>query len=133
MTKGIDKVKRKIEELKASSEANTNKDENQLTTLESCYEFYKRGFQFTNIDIYESDAEKFLVVDEKTLRPPFAAISGMGETAAFDLAEKRKNRQFVSQQEILAACPSVNKNIMAQLNSIGALRDLPTSSQMSLF
>ncbi|MCL2248943.1 MAG: PolC-type DNA polymerase III [Oscillospiraceae bacterium] len=133
MTKGIDKVKRKIEELKANTEATTSKDDNQLTTLESCYEFYKRGFQFTNIDIYESDAEKFLIVDEKTLRPPFAAISGMGETAAFDLAEQRKSRQFVSEQEILAACPSVNKNIIAQLKSIGALRDLPTSSQMSLF
>jgi len=133
MTKGIDVVRRKIEALQANADTSTAKDEEQMTTLEACYEFYKRGFEFVNVDIYESDADKFLMVDETKLRPPFVALSGLGETAAFDLAEQRKHRDFISQEEILAACQSVNKNIMAQLKSIGALRSLPDTSQMSLF
>jgi len=133
MTRGIDRVKRKIDDLKASADTNTNKDDEQMTTLESCYEFYMRGFEFESIDLYRSDAEKFLIVGENKLRPPFISLSGLGETAALDLAEQRDNREFISQEEILAACPSVNKNIIAQLKSIGALGSLPDTSQMSLF
>ena len=139
MARGIEVVRNKIKELtittdlKGGKELKGGKDAETLTTLESCYEFYLRGFNFANIDLYESEAEQFKIVDEKTLRPPFITISGLGEAAAHDLAEQRKSRDFISIDDIFAACPGVNKTNLDKLKQLGALRDLPDSSQMSLF
>ena len=133
MTRGIDIVRNKIKELQSNADRLSGKDEGILTTLESCYEFYMRGFEFTSIDLYESDAEKFLIVDENKLRPPFITVSGLGEAAAESLAMNRKNRKFISIDDISAACPGVNKTNLDKLKQLGALRDLPDSSQMSLF
>lgn len=132
MTNGIEIVRRKIRDISDNPDAK-QKDSEILTTLESCYEFYKRGFEFARIDIYDSDPIKFLIVDEKTLRPPFVAISGLGEAVAYDIAEHRKDISFISIEDICANCSKVQKTHLEQLKSIGALRNLPDSSQMSLF
>ena len=132
MTQGIDRVRAKIRETRNNLDPR-QKDEDSLPTLEACYEFYMRGFDFDMIDIYESDAVKFLISGENKLRPPFVAISGLGETGARDLATMRAERKFISIDEISAACPKVSKTHIEQLKALGALRDLPDSSQMSLF
>ena len=132
MTRGIDVVRVKIREIKNNPDAKT-KDEDLLTTLEACYEFYMRGFDFLSVDIYESDPVKFLIVGESKLRPPFVAISGLGETAARDIAENRTGREFISVEDISAVCAKVSKTHLEQLKTLGALRGLPETSQMSLF
>jgi len=132
MTRGIDVARVKIREIRNNPDAKA-KDEELLTTLEACYEFYMRGFDFVNIDLYESDPLKFLITDERSLRPPFVAIGGLGETAARDLAANRTNREFVSIADIGTACSKVSKTHLEQLRVLGALGDLPETSQMSLF
>jgi len=131
MTKGIETVKANIEAIE-NNEAATAKDEDLLTTLEVVYEFYLRGFEFLPIDIYKSHATKFLIDDGKIL-PPFVAISGLGENAAWDLMEGRKGKQFLSIEEISAACPKVSKTHIQMLKEAGAFGDLPETSQVSLF
>jgi len=135
MTRGIDIVRNKINELKNNPDAKAGKgkDGELLTTLESCYEYYMKGYTFENIDLYKSDAEIFLIVNETTLRPPFISVSGLGEAAAESLAANRKNNNFISIEEISAACPGVNKTNLDKLKQLGALGDLPDSSQMTLF
>ena len=109
-------------------------EEDMMVTLEVCYGFYLRGFQFEDIDLYRSDATKFLMDGEKgTLLPPFTAIPGLGETAAISIVENRVGRTFISQEELLAACPKVSKTHVEQLRDAGALGTLPETSQMSLF
>jgi DNA polymerase-3 subunit alpha (Gram-positive type) len=104
-----------------------------LTTLEVAYEFYLRGFHFERIDLYESDATRFKVVPDG-LRPPFKAISGLGETAALDLVNCRKSgRRFISIEEVQAACTKVSQTHLEVLRDLGALGDMPETSQMSLF
>jgi len=132
MINGIERVRAKIKETRNNPEAKP-KDEDILPTLEACYEFYMRGFDFEGIDVYESDPVRFLIVGENKLRPPFVAISGLGDTGAYDLAEMRVGRKFVSIDEISSVCPKVSKTHIEQLKRLGALRDLPDSSQMSLF
>ncbi len=73
MTQGIDVVKAKIERSPPSNPDATAKDEDLLTTLEVCYEFYLRGFSFAKIDLYESHATKFIIRDGKLL-PPFVSV-----------------------------------------------------------
>ena len=132
MTRGINIVRAKLQELKGNSETK-GKDEELLITLEACYEFYMRGFSFAEMDIYESAPEKFLIVDEKRLRPPLIAISGLGDTVVYDISENREGREFVSIDELSAACKKLSKTHVEQLKALGALRGMPESSQMSLF
>ncbi len=131
MMGGIDSVLANINAIDSNEDA-TAKDEDLLTTLEVVYEFYLRGFEFAPISLYESHATKFLIKDGKIL-PPFVAISGLGESAAWDLMEGRSGKSFVSIEEVSAACPKVSKTHMQMLKEAGAFGDLPETSQVSLF
>ena len=131
MTGGKEAVMANIEAIDGNEEA-TAKDEDLLTTLEVVYEFYLRGFEFAPISIYDSHATKFLIKDGKLL-PPFVAISGLGESAAWDLMEGRKGKTFLSIEEVAAACPKVSKTHMQMLKEAGAFGDLPDTSQVSFF
>ena len=131
MTAGPEKAAAKIREIRNNPDA-TAKEEDLLTTLEACYEFYKRGFEFASLDLYKSDAVKFLIEDGK-LRPPFVSVSGLGETAARDLAEHRKGMEFISVEELEMTCPKLSKAHIADLKELGALSGLPDTSQLSLF
>ncbi|MCL2079024.1 MAG: PolC-type DNA polymerase III [Oscillospiraceae bacterium] len=142
MTGGIDSVRIKIHEIKSQAER-TKRDDEILVTLESVYEFYLRGFGFAQIDLYKSDAERFLLCkvcdDSDTenaptlLRPPFIAINGLGTAAAGELVKQRENHEFISIDDISAACSAVNKNHLVELKALGAFGNLPDTSQMSLF
>ena len=131
MTHGIELVKQMIEKIDNDEEASA-KDEDLLTTLEVCYEFYLRGFSFSQINLYRSHATKFLIEDGKLL-PPFVAVSGLGETAARDIMEGREGKSFLSIEEFALACPKVSKTHIEDLKAAGAFADLPETSQVSLF
>ena len=132
MTRGIETVQAKIREIR-NNPASTAKEEDLLTTLEACYEFYKRGYTFANMDIYKCDATKFIILDDKSLLPPFVAVSGLGESAARDIVANRTDADFISVEEFSNACPKVSKAHIEQLRALGALGDLPDTSQISLF
>ncbi len=131
MTSGMESVLANIDAIDSNEDA-TAKDEDLLTTLEVVYEFYLRGFDFLPIDIYKSHAIQFQIVDGKLL-PPFVAISGLGESAAWDLMEGREGKTFLSIEEAAAACPKVSKTHIQMLKEAGAFGSLPDTSQVSFF
>lgn len=131
MTRGIELVKSKIREI-TGTEKPTAKEQDLLTTLEACYEFYLRGFTFQSIDLYKSDPVKFNV-EGNGLLPPFVAVSGLGEVAAYDLAEHRSDREYVSIEDLASVCTKLSKAHIEQLQNLGALGALPETSQLSLF
>ncbi len=131
MTGGMDMVLANIKAIEANEDA-TAKDEDLLTTLEVVYEYYLRGFEFAPISLYESHATKFLIKDGKLI-PPFVAVPGLGETAAWDLMHGREGKTFISIEEVAAACPKVSKTHMQMLKEAGAFGDLPDTSQVNLF
>ncbi len=131
MTGGKEAVLENIRAIDDDENASA-KDEDLLTTLEVVYEFYLRGFEFAPIDIYESDAIRFQIKDGKIL-PPFVAVSGLGESAAWDIVEGRKGKRFISIEEFSAACPKVSKTHIENLKSAGAFGSMPETSQVTLF
>ncbi len=131
MTHGKDAVVANIEAIDHNENA-TDKDKDLLTTLEVVYEFYLRGLEFLPIDLYKSHATKFLIEDGK-IRPPFVAISGLGENAALDLMNGRKGKSFISMEEVALACPKVSKTHMQMLKEAGAFGAMPETNQVSLF
>ena len=134
MCRGMEICQKKMREIVAKDKDATAVEQDMLTTLEVCYEFYLRGFQFDCMDIYQSEAIRFTVDEEKgTLRPPFVSVAGLGETAAISLAEQRKGKQFISIEEVSAACPKVSKTHIQLLKDAGAFGNMPETSQMDLF
>ncbi len=124
----------KISELqqKDREKAITAAEKETATTLEVVHEFYKRGFHFEPMDIYQSDATRFLVT-ENGLIPPFTSMPGVGEQAAVNIVEERQKGPFLSVEELLMRCNKVSKSVVETLGEIGALGSMPRSTQMSLF
>jgi DNA polymerase-3 subunit alpha (Gram-positive type) len=134
MCQGMDAVKARMRTITAKDKEATAVEQDMLVTLEVCYEFYLRGFTFETMDLYRSDAKRFLVNEEKgSLLPPFISIPGLGETAALSIAEQRRDRTFISLEELATACPKVSKTHIEQLRAAGALGTMPDTSQLSLF
>ncbi len=133
MCGGTDSVRRKINDMRRKPNRTAN-EEDLLVTMEAVYEFNLRDFEFAPIDLYESAATKFLLTEDGRLRPPFVSISGLGEAAAQDLAAcKESGERFISVEELGRACPKVSQTHLETLKRLGALGDLPESSQMNLF
>ncbi|OUQ80618.1 PolC-type DNA polymerase III [Flavonifractor sp. An100] len=134
MCRGMETCQRKMREIIAKDKEASAVEQDMLTTLEVCYEFYLRGFTFDRMDLYQSEAIRFTVDEEhNALRPPFVSVAGLGETAAVSLAEARKGKRFISIEEVSAACPKVSKTHIELLKQAGAFGDLPETSQLDLF
>ena len=124
-------MRRRIREIENNKDA-TAVEQDLMTTLEVCYEFCLRGFHFEPIDIYRSDATKFIVT-ENGLLPPFTSVRGLGETAALDTVEKRKGKTFTSVEEFSMCCNKLSQTHIDQLRALGAFAGLPETSQLTLF
>ena len=107
-------------------------DKTTVTYLELVNEMLERGLSFDKMDLYKSDPIKFLVT-ENGLRPPLAALGGVGENAAKSIAAARDiNRPFISQED-LRQRSGVNKSVIEKLADMGVLGDLPENNQIDLF
>lgn len=134
MIKGDAVAVAKYQELRRKENEKTisNAEKDTMTTLEVCHEFYKRGFVFEPMDVYESDATRFKIT-EKGLIPPFTSMPGIGEQAALGIVSERENGKFLSSEELSIRCPKVSSAVIDLLGQIGALGDMPKSTQVSLF
>ena len=137
MIKGKDAIISKIEELKTkqriSNEKLSPKEAEQLKTLINALEMVQRGYSFSNIDLYRSDASKFVVdYESKSLIPPFITIDGLGENNAVTVVEERKNGEFFSKEDLLRRTKLTSTNVQ-DLTDMGVLDKLSDSDQLSLF
>ena len=137
MIKGKDAIIDKIEELRNKSnvlrEKLSPKEQEQLKTLINALEMVQRGYKFANIDLYKSDATKFVVdYERKVLIPPFITIDGLGENNAITVVEAREEREFFSKEDLSRRTKLTSTNIQ-DLADMGVLDDLNESDQLTLF
>lgn len=128
---GESAVLRAIREIHQKGNEATAKEKTLLTVLEVAYEFYRRGFHFLPIDLYQSSADQFLI-REGALLPPFTALSGLGQAAAESITRARDNGPFLSIQDF-AERTRVTRTIIESLKTLGVFAELPEENQMSLF
>lgn len=128
---GQSAVKAKMKEIAEKGKAATTKELDSVSTLEIVNEAYARGIGFLPVDIYKSDAVRFLVEDGK-LRPPFTSLKGLGENAARNIAAAREKGAFISQDD-LSTRGGASKSVIQLLEQSGALGDMPKTSQMTFF
>lgn len=106
-------------------------EEKSLDDMKLVEEFYVRGFEFMPIDLKLVNATKFQVIDNK-LMPSLTSIDGIAETAARNLVEGCKDNNFGSQAEMKRIC-KVGDSVIDKLVSLGIIKNLPKTDQLSLF
>lgn len=115
-----------------------NKRKNELSQKEKdvyevmrlVQEMYARGFAFVPIDIYQSKATRFQIVDGKIM-PSFAAIDGLGTVAAEMIEEEARNGKFLSWEDFKNRC-KVSSTTVETMGELGLFGDLPHTNQISL-
>ena len=116
---------------KRGDEDFTTKDEDTLKDLRIAQEMYARGFEFMPIDIYRAKAERIQIIDGK-LMPGFISIDGLGEKAAEQMEEGAKKGQYLSIEDF-GQRTKANKTVVELMTSLGLLKNLPETNQLSLF
>jgi DNA polymerase-3 subunit alpha (Gram-positive type) len=120
-----------MKELKNKSESMSAREQNIYTILEIVEEMLARGISFKTVDIEKSDAGRFKC-EEDGIRIPLIGVPGLGVKAAEKLVEERTKKPFISIEDIKNR-GRVNKTVMEKLIAMGAVGDLPESSQRSFF
>lgn len=132
IAKGLPYIKNFIKNVYTQGYKASAQDKSVATYLELANEMMERGLKFDKLDIYASDPVKFKIT-AIGLRPPLAALSGVGESAAKSIAEVRDvNNPFISQED-LRLRTGISKSVVERLAELGALGDLPETNQISLF
>lgn len=131
---GKDAVSRKMRELdtKIKNREASAKEEGEFGTLQIINEMLARKIELLPVDLYRSDATKFLVEDGK-IRLPFSSLGGVGGAAAISLMEARKTGGEYISIDDLQSRAKVSSAVIETLRSVGALSGMPESSQTTLF
>ncbi len=131
MCQGKERLEFYIRDYKKRADALSKKEQDTLKDMKLVQEMYARGFEFLPIDIYESKATQFQIVDGKLL-PPFSSIEGMGEKAADAVEMAAKDGKFLSKDDFRQRT-KVSKTVIDLMADLGIFGDLPESNQLSLF
>ncbi len=132
MCKGMDVAKAAIREIHAKGQEATAKDKTKQTVLELVVEFYARGFRFAPIDLYRSDATKFIITEDGLL-PPFNSLQGLGINAAISIVEGREAIGEFKTIEELKEKTSLGRSLIDLLKENGVLDGIPETNQLTLF
>lgn len=133
-SRGREAVSQRMRDLdtKIKNREASAKEEGEFGTLQIINEMLARGIELLPVDIYKSDARKFLVEDGK-IRLPFSSLNGVGEAAAMNLmAARESGGEYISIDD-LQARSKVSSAVVDALRVVGALSALPESSQTTLF
>ncbi|HWP98626.1 MAG TPA: PolC-type DNA polymerase III [Syntrophomonadaceae bacterium] len=131
MLKGCDALHRRIREIEKMGNEASQKERKLLPVLEVAMEMCARGYQFWPVDIYKSEAAKFVIRDQGLLLP-FSSLPNVGKNAAEGIVAARGEQTFISVEDMQART-HLNKTSLEILRQFDCLHDLPESNQIQLF
>ena len=131
VAKGRDEVRKKMAEITAKGKEASAKENAAYTTFQIVNEMLARGIEVLPVDLYKSDARKYLVENGK-IRLPFASLSGVGESAAKNLQDARKDGKYISVDDVQIRS-KVTKAVIETLEEAGVLKSLPKTNQITFF
>lgn len=131
VVQGSDGIRQKIEEIEGRGNEATAKEKNLLTILEVALEMYERSIKMQRVNLELSESKRFIITDQGLL-PPFAALQGVGETAAGNIARARRQKSFTSVEDLRVRA-KLSKTVVEIMQNHGCLNGLPETDQMVLF
>ena len=132
MIGGYDSIKNKLTEIKNKGYDATNKEVGASESLNVALEMAARKIKVAPFDLYKSKGLTFDVENENTLIPPFITIDGLGETVAMNIENEAKKAPFISIEDFQTRC-KVSQTLIDKMTGMGIFKDMPESSQLSLF
>ena len=132
MIEGYDSVKQKMDEISKLGDKATTKEKETYDVLRNALEALARWFKFANIDVDKSDASKCIILDDKTLIPPFSTMDGLGSTVANKIIEERAIGEFISIEELKKRC-KISTTLIDKMRVMHILDNMDESNQLSLF
>ena len=128
MIKGYNAIRARIEDIQVKG----YEENGQAESLKVALEATARGIKFLNVDLYKSDATVWIAKNDTEIYPPFNAIEGLGDTVAKAIVAEREKQPFISIEDVQKR-GKVSKTLIDKMVSMGILKDLPDSNQLSLF
>jgi DNA polymerase-3 subunit alpha (Gram-positive type) len=109
----------------------TKKEKDMIKDMRIVQEMYARGIDFMPIDLYKVDATRFQIFSGRIM-PSLSAIEGLGDKAAINIIEARKDGAFVSVED-LRERTKLTKTVLEVMKQNGILEGMSDTNQMSLF
>ncbi len=131
MARGDDVLTAEMRNLEQRQNDWSATEKSVYTICEIVHEMYQRGIEFLPADLYESEAFRFQLVDGK-LRLPLNAFQGVGDAAAQNIVDARKDGEFMSIDDLKTRA-KLTKTVIETLAENGCLKGLPETAQLSLF
>jgi DNA polymerase-3 subunit alpha (Gram-positive type) len=130
---GIPAIKDQMERITKKGNEASQKEEKLYTILELALEMYLRGILLKRVDLNSSDSNTFQIMDSgKSILPPLVSLQGLGQTAAQGIVRARREKPFISQEDLRIRA-KISKTVIEVLNNHGCLKDLPLNDQIALF
>ncbi len=119
----------RLEEIYRMGKSEQKKEEGHMYVLESAYEMYARGFDFSDARFGESEAERFTVKEGRVVLP-FAAFPGVGETAARAIETAYNERPFDTVEDVVARS-GISRSVVEVLREHGVFEGMPETDQIA--
>lgn len=132
MSHGKNSVMALINRIKEKGTAATKLEKDLQTYMELVNEAIERGINFKMVDINESEATTYKIVDKHTILMPFNAVDGLGDSAAKQIVAARSEAPFLSKED-LQIRGKVSQKIMDFFEENNVLEGMPAQNQLSLF
>lgn len=132
MSRGKNTVVALINRIKEKGTAATKLEKDLQTYMELVNEAIERGINFKMVDINESEATTYKIVDKHTILAPFNAVDGLGDSAAKQIVAARSEAPFLSKED-LQVRGKVSQKIMDFFENNNVLEGMPDQNQLSLF
>jgi len=128
---GKEGCKAELEKLESTGAKLSQKEKATSDAMQIAFEIFSRGIEILPVDLFKSDAKLFLPENGK-IRLPFISISGLGESAALNIAETVKKESIFSVEEFKEKS-GIGKGVLETLRNNGVLDSLPESNQLTMF
>lgn len=128
-SKDLEFISMYIKEYKNSENATID---DKFYALEVAEEMKAREIDFAQPDLYKSDPEEFLVLDDKTILPPLMAIDNVSQQVAIRIDEARKDGDFISVEDFVDRTKT-NKTALAAMESFGLFKGMQAENQLDFF
>ena len=131
--KGKKHIKQKLEELEnlADERKLDVKESDCLADYQVVYEYLLRGYDFERVNLYESEAEDF-IIKKNSLLMSLGSLVGVSEAAAKNIVEARNGGKFISIDDLKNRA-GLTKTVIDALKNHGCLKGMQETNQMSLF
>ena len=131
VSRGRGAVTQTIKDIEAKGMEATQKESEQLTTMQLVRESMARGVQYLPVSLEKSHTKYFLPEDGK-IRMPFMSLSGLGETAAERIVQAREEGEIFSIDELRLKA-GLSRSVVDILRKNGVLDHLSETNQLTLF